>query len=402
MSYGFRKILKTVKNIAPLVVVLVTIFSFQNCGKFSSTSQLATQSSSVTPTVPPTVEPPLVTPPIASGAVVPTIPKDFSAGSLRVCASGCDYQTPSAAVAAAGDGAVIEIKAGDYEDCLQVHKNALTIRGIGGYAHLHTKICDGKGGIVTYGAGTRLENLELSGFDSADFSTASIRHDVLGNGLSVYNCYFHDSQNPVLLSASNDTVTFDESLFDHTGALRPDGEISVPIYEGGQNGKLMIRHSRFLHAQGGATEVKSRARETDIDCSVFANLDGSDSYSINPQLGGILSITNSVFEKGAQSQNPNFIGFGDSPNATYTHSITLTGNQFISDRSSSNLLHIFQGQATISRMGNTFIGAGAGTMMSSSGALIELNDQATNTTLADRPPSIGPFPNLPMPGACQH
>ena len=317
----------------------------------------------------------------------------FSAGAIKVCPSGCDHTLPSAAVAAAKDGAVIEILAGTYEDCFAIHANQVTVRGVGGFAHLHTKMCDGKGIVVNYGQGTHLERLELSGFANADYNGAAVRHDVVGKDLTLSGMFIHDGQLGVLASSTGDTVTVDSSLFRRVGVSRPDGEISVPLYVTGAQ-KLVVRRSRFLEGVAGASMIKSRALSTSIACSVIANLDGPDSYSIDLQLGNEFSLVNSVVEQSAATQNKIVIAYGSTSfTAATAGSFSIRGNTFINDASGGTIINLFNGApGTFDISGNTFIGSG--TPLNGGGQL------GVNVVLATRPASLGAYPALPEPGAC--
>lgn len=334
----------------------------------------------------PPVNPPT---PASSG-----FPMTFTPGALDVCPSGCTYKLPSQAMAQAQNGSIIEIEKGDYNDCLSITKNQITVRGIKGYAHMHTKICNQKGGIVTMGRDAVLENLELSGFDSSDYTTTSIRHDAVAVNLTMRNLYFHDSQKAVLGSSTGDIVRVENSLFERVGFLRPDGEISVPLYIGGTTAQLVIRNTRFLHAQGQATEIKSKALQTVIDCSVVANLDGPDSYSINPQTAGELIIYNSVIEKSSNSSNTAMIAYGDVGAGTSTNRVRLEGNVFLNDKGGGSVLRVTNGNPEIIMTNNVLVGGGS--FISGSSSVLP-----GNSVVASRSGLYPAYPFLPEPGVCR-
>jgi hypothetical protein len=174
----------------------------------------AAQGDTLPTTFPPSGNAPASPAPIDAGAAMDgTLEADaepgFSPGAVRVCPSGCDYSLPSQAAAAAKNDAVIEILAGSYDDCMALHADHVTVRSVGGYAHLHTKICDGKAVIVTYGKDTHLDRLELSDFSNADYNGAGIRHDAAAKNLTVTRLFIHDGQLGLLASSTGDTVTID-------------------------------------------------------------------------------------------------------------------------------------------------------------------------------------------------
>jgi hypothetical protein len=75
---------------------------------------------------------------------------------------GKPFQKPSQAAAAATDGATINIAAGNYSgDAAVWRANNLTLRGVGGRAHLEANgaIAEGKALWVIKGANTTVENI---------------------------------------------------------------------------------------------------------------------------------------------------------------------------------------------------------------------------------------------------
>src|SRR5262245_4355637 len=87
---------------------------------------------------------------------------------------GKAYPKPCAAIAAAHDGDVIQIDAGgDYAgDVCAIARSNLTLRGVGGRAHIDAagKAYGGKGTWVIQGANTTVENIELSGAKVPDLN----------------------------------------------------------------------------------------------------------------------------------------------------------------------------------------------------------------------------------------
>ena len=330
----------------------------------------------------------------SDAALAPDGAPKFTPAAIKVCPHGCDFELPSAAVASAKPGALVEVLAGSYQDCVTIHADGVTLRGVGGYAHLHTKVCDGKGVIVNYASGTRLERLEISDFANVEFNGAGIRHDATAKDLTVSDLFVHDGQLGLLSSSSDDTLVIEGTLFDKVGVSRPDGEISVPLFVGSSL-KLKVRASRFMHAVAGASMIKSSARSTAITCSVIANLDGPDSYSIDLQRGNDFSLTNSVIEQSTLTQNKIMIGYGSSSFTPATGTtLEIRGNTFLNDADGGTFIAVFKGApASFVVADNTFIGSG--TLLAGAGGL------GVNQQLAARPPAIGAYPALPSPGPCQ-
>src|SRR5262249_50340123 len=112
---------------------------------------------------------------------------------------GQALRAPSAAARAARDGDVIEIEAGVYDGDVAVWtQNHLTIRGIGGRAHLRVngRLAEDKGIWVVKGGDLTVESVEFSGARGPHRNGSGIRGE--GVGLTVRDCYFHDNDTGVL------------------------------------------------------------------------------------------------------------------------------------------------------------------------------------------------------------
>ena len=123
-----------------------------------------------------------------------SIAASASADTLQV-GPGKTYSLPSQAATAANDGDVIEIDAGDYSgDVAFWTQNSLTIRGVGGRAHLAAagNHAGGKAIWVIQGDDTVIESIEFSDAVVPDDNGAGIRQE--GTNLTVRDCYFHDAR----------------------------------------------------------------------------------------------------------------------------------------------------------------------------------------------------------------
>ncbi|MCX7591324.1 MAG: hypothetical protein N2255_06815, partial [Kiritimatiellae bacterium] len=112
---------------------------------------------------------------------------------------GKQFERVGAALAAAKDGDVIEVAAGDYvNEWLKIRQNNLTIRGVGsGRARFVSTgmIDNGKGIFVVSGNNLTVENLEFVGARVRDCNGAGIRPE--GSGLVVRNCRFYDCEDGI-------------------------------------------------------------------------------------------------------------------------------------------------------------------------------------------------------------
>ncbi len=379
---------------------LLLILSYQNCAKSFvagvGSSEAASTSSESTPTGDSGAGGNTTTPSTPSNPGVPTPPDPSDAGRriLKVCASGCSYTLPSQANAAAMDNDIIEVQAGTYNDCFGVTKNGLKFRGVGGRAHLTTKMCQGKGAMVLTGNNTVIENFEFSEMAVADQNGAGIRHQ--GLGLIVRNSYFHDGEDGILSSAitgaggDQDLILIENSKFEHLGGA---GGYSHAVYFGNHK-QVLVRNSLFLASRDQGHEFKSRARASNIDCSMMASLDGMDSYSLNFPDAGQVTVTNSVVEQGTNSANSGIIDYGSE--MTYTPSVnTVSFNKVtvLNDASGGTFFAVRHStQFTITDS----VTAGPGTQYSSQQAAEQGNQHFATRNAA----GYSAYPALPKPAAC--
>src|SRR6478752_5433842 len=135
---------------------------------------------------------------------VPATAADRAADNPRTWHVGPDRRlaTPSAAAAVAGDGDTVLIDAGTYVgDVATWTQDDLTLRGVGGRAHLKAdgSSAQGKAIWVIAGDRTTVDRLELSGAAVPDRNGAGIRQE--GDDLMVTRSWFHHNENGLLTGA---------------------------------------------------------------------------------------------------------------------------------------------------------------------------------------------------------
>src|ERR1700759_3414616 len=131
--------------------------------------------------------------------------------------AGKEYATLAAAVAAAQDGDVLDVKAGTYTNDFAEITHKITIEGVGGMVNLVAsgQIPNGKAILIT-DTDVTLDHISFSGAAVKDGNGAGIRYQ--GGNLTITNSYFHDNQEGILAASDpNGTITIENSEFSHNG-----------------------------------------------------------------------------------------------------------------------------------------------------------------------------------------
>jgi hypothetical protein len=300
---------------------------------------------------------------------------------LRV-GPGRTFTVPSAAAAAAQPGDIIEIDAAAYDsDAATWDQNRLTLRGVGGRAHLRSNgaAVQGKGIWVISGNDVVVENVEFSGAAVPDLNGAGIRAD--GSNLTICNSYFHDNQEGILGGAGNVLIEYSE--FARNGNCIDPSGCAHNIYIDPDAQRFTLRYSYSHHAREGHT-VKSRARENFILFNrIMDESDGNASYIIDIPDGGRTFIIGNLIQQGPLAENSTMVAYGAESGANGVLDLYVVNNTFVNDRGSGTFVDI-RGGTSGKIMNNIF--AGGGSTPSGSGSLA-VNTNITSATppgLVDR------------------
>ncbi len=278
---------------------------------------------------------------------------------------------------------------GEYHEAGIVRASGLTLAFAPG-AKFSGVAAEGKAMLVIKGNDTTVTGLDCSEIGVASGNGACIRLE--GRNLNLDRVHFHDSEQGILGGGDGGQIQITDSLFERLGA----GGSAHGIYVSAD--RVLIRNSRILASQGEGHEVKTRARETIIEASVIASLDGVDSRLIDISNGvdsrlidisngGILKVTGSVLQKGPVSSNGDLIGFGLEGLRFPDNRIEISGNVLILERAGPNRILHTKSEVTTRFEGNLIVGSPADPV------------PAGNTVKRNRASAgLPPAPNLPPPG----
>lgn len=253
----------------------------------------------------------------------------------RILVGEREFASLAEAVAALAPGDTLRLGPGIYTSPLVIRQDDISLVGSGRVV-FEGGVAEGKAAMVVKGQRFRIVNIECRGIQVSDRNGACIRLE--GADLTVEHVYFHASEQGILTGAQPGRVLIRDSRFESLGR---EGH-AHGVYIGG--GELHIEDSLFLAAQDEGHEIKSRARITEIVRTVVASLAARDSRLLDIANGGVLSIRDSVLEKGPASANGDAIGYGLEGLAYAGNAIELVHNLIVLERDGpSYVLHAAAG-----------------------------------------------------------
>jgi hypothetical protein len=215
---------------------------------------------------------------------------------------------PSEAARLARAGDTVEIDAGLYlNDYAQWTQADLTIRGMGGMAHLQSTelIPNGKAIWIVSGDNTLIENVEFSGARVADTNGAGIRHQ--GGDLTLRNTYFHHNEFSVLTGMDRQaSLDIQSSRF---WFQKRQNTFSHGIYVG-ELKRFTLMGSHIKGTDRGH-QIKSRALENFILYNRIEDVpEGSASRLVDLSNCGLSFIIGNDMHQAVTTQNGDAIGYG--------------------------------------------------------------------------------------------
>lgn len=237
----------------------------------------------------------------------PAVAKTAGARVLRV-GENRRLKFPSDAARVAKDGDTIEIDAGTYHnDYAKWKQNDLTIRGVGGMAHLKSKglIPNRKAIWIINGSNVLIENIEFSGASVKDTNGAGIRHQ--GGNLKLRNTFFHHNEFSILSGRlPNAVIEIESSRF---WFHQRERRYSHGVYIG--TSRRLVFVGNHVKGTDRGHQVKSRARENHFLYNRIEDVPGgSSSRLIDLSNCGLTFIIGNDLHQAATSENLNAIGYG--------------------------------------------------------------------------------------------
>ena len=291
---------------------------------------------------------------VLSGA--PTTAAPQSGEAPRTWRVGPDrpLSTPSEAAAVAGDGDTVLIDAGTYAgDVATWTQDDLTLRGVGGRAHLRAdgKNAQGKAIWVIAGDRTTVDRIEFSGATVPDQNGAGIRQE--GTDLTVTRSWFHHNQNGILTGANAESdIVIRRSRFFRNGG--GDG-YTHNLYVG-EVRSLTVTGSWLWGADVGH-ELKSRAATNTIVANRIDDADATASYSIDLPNGGRSLVAGNVIIQGASSENTALVSYGAEGLTHSSSRLWVVNNTFVNRRTSGTFVALADGSRADLR-NNLLVGPG--------------------------------------------
>jgi hypothetical protein len=305
---------------------------------------------------------------------------DFTPTRLLTVGHGKMYPNVLAAAAAVQNGDVIEIDAGQYDDNIVVWRaNNITLRGVGGRAHLHaTKLIpysgsdleNGMGIWVTKGSNIKIESIEFSNAAVDDKNGAGIRAE--GANLTVCNSYFHDNENGILGGAG--TVLIEYSEFAFNGGCVPTFGCSHNLYIANID-KLVFQYNYSHHANIGHL-LKSRAKENHILYNRLTGESGTSSYEVEVPDGGLTYLIGNLIQQGPQTDNSTMVSYAIESATNPLQQLSAINNTLVNENGSGTFISIRPG-TTAQVTNNLFVGTGTAV----SGPATQISNLSTNTPL---------------------
>jgi hypothetical protein len=278
------------------------------------------------------------------------------------------FKKPREAALAARDGDIIEIDAGHYlNDYALWAQNDLTLRGVGGMAHLHSEgiIPNGKAIWIVAGDNVLIENLEFSGAAVRHTNGAGIRHE--GGRLTLSNTFFHNNEFAILSGKlpEADIEIRNSRFWNQRRPVRHSHGIYI-----GKVRSLKLIGNHFKGTDKGH-QVKSRALANLIAYNrIEDGKGGTSSRLVDLSNCGFSIVIGNQLHQAPSSQNFNAIGYGPEGcerREDRRKRLYVVHNTFINEAPSGDFVRNFVDADVV--VGNNLV-YGAGTTLTGPGTAV--------------------------------
>src|SRR6266851_560017 len=155
------------------------------------------------------------------------------------------------------------------------------------------------------GSNTTVENIEFSGAAAVSNDGAAIRQDA--PGLTIRNCYFHDNQIGVAVTAASGVDLVEYSEFAYNG----DGSGSTHNIDIGHIDTFTLRYSYSHHAKAGHLVRSSAAINYILYNRLTDEATGNSAYELDLPTGGTSYVIGNVIEQGPQTLSDAILRYGE-------------------------------------------------------------------------------------------
>ncbi|WP_428355254.1 right-handed parallel beta-helix repeat-containing protein [Methyloprofundus sp.] len=269
------------------------------------------------------------------------------------------YATPSDISREVGDNSIVEIEAGEYfEDVTVWRQSNITIRGIGGRAHLKAngKAAEGKAIWVFKGNNVAIENIEFSEAKVASRNGAGIRME--GSNLTIRNCHFHDNEMGILTgkNLASEIIIENSEFNNNTVDYNRHKRLGHNIYIG-EIAKFTLTGS-YIHDAETGHNIKSRAHENYILYNKITDEKLGSSYLLDMPNGGDAFVVGNLFHQNTANDNYTLLSYSAERKQNKASSLLyVVNNTFVNSAQDSQFIKNHAAGLTV-LVNNLFVGPG--------------------------------------------
>lgn len=234
-------------------------------------------------------------------------------------------------IASAKDGDTVIAPAGAYDIADIAIKRSIRLAGDGDVVVYSSKPVVKGIFVPAPGVSFRAENIVFRGARGPDRNAAGIRHE--GRDLEIVDCTFEDNENGVLATGdASGRIRIERSKFLRNG--HGDGYSHGVYVSAGE--RLDVTNASFVGTRVGH-HVKSLARVTRVEGTVFDDADGRSSYALDASAGGDVAFLGNHISKSADAGNGAVVNY-ELTRGGEARALRIEGNVVVNRRRDGRLL----------------------------------------------------------------